>query len=172
MLFPLYVLNPRLRFPVVTLLIIVANILVMLLLTAADVDQAKVAAEYGFVPARLTFLGTGKVVGVPVETLNIFGIRGPQLVMQVSTDASDVYRTFFTMMFLHGGWLHLLSNMWTLWIFGPNIEDRLGRIVFPIFYVLGGVLAMLVFWATDPSGQTPVIGASGALAAVLGAYAV
>src|SRR6185436_4142400 len=78
----------------------------------------------------------------------------------------------FTMMFLHGGWIHLLSNMWTLWIFGPNIEDRLGRIVFPIFYALGGVVAMLAFWLSDPGGHMPVIGASGAVAAVLGAYAV
>src|SRR5690349_8082466 len=140
MLFPLYVLNPRLRFPVVTLLIIAANILVMLTLTAADVDQTKIAAEYGFVPERLTLLGSGKPVGVPIEPSNFFGMQGPRLVMQVSTDAPDVYRTFFTMMFLHGGWLHLLSNMWTLWIFGPNIEDRLGRIVFPIFYVLGSVV--------------------------------
>jgi len=172
MLFPLYVLNPRLRFPIVTLLIIAANILVMLMLTSADVDQAKIAAEYGFVPARLSLLGSGKVVRVPIEQLNILGMRGPQIVMQVSTDAPDVYRTFFTMMFLHGGWLHLLSNMWTLWIFGPNIEDRLGRVVFPMFYVLGGVLAMLAFWLSDPAGRMPVIGASGAVAAVLGAYAV
>jgi membrane associated rhomboid family serine protease len=133
-----------------------------------------VAAEYGFVPARLTLLGSGKAVDVPVQSLNFFGMRGPQFVKTVSTstDASDVYRSFFTMMFLHGGWLHLISNMWTLWIFGPNIEDRLGRIVFPMFYALGGVVAMLAFWGSDPAGRMPVIGASGAVAAVLGAYAV
>ena len=76
------------------------------------------------------------------------------------------------MMFLHGGWMHLLMNMWMLWLFGPNIEDRLGHLVFLMFYVLGGVVAMLAFWASDPDGRMPVIGASGAVAAVLGAYAV
>jgi len=173
MLFPLYVLNPRLRFPVVTLLIIAANIAVMAWLSQLrDIDQGKIAAEYGFVPARLTLLGSGKAVSVPVQTLRIFGVPGLQRVVEVSTDVRTVYRTFFTMMFLHGGWMHLLMNMWMLWLFGPNIEDRLGHLVFPMFYMLGGVVAMLAFWASDPSGRMPVIGASGAVAAVLGAYAV
>ena len=172
MLFPLYVLNPRLRFPIVTLLIIVANILVMGWFSQADVDQSKLTAEYGFVPARLTHLGSGKLVAVPIQSFNIFGMRGPPQVMVVSTDARDVYRSFFSMMFLHGGWMHLLMNMWMLWLFGPNIEDRLGHFVFAMFYALGGVVAMLAFWASDPAGRMPVIGASGAVAAVLGAYAV
>jgi membrane associated rhomboid family serine protease len=173
MLFPLYVLNPRLRFPIVTLLIIAANFLVMSWLSQVrEIDQNKIAAEYGFVPARLTLLGSGKLVNVPVQTLHFFGMPGPQLVMRVSTDGRDVYRSFFSMMFLHGGWMHLLMNMWMLWLFGPNIEDRLGHLVFPMFYALGGILAMLAFWASDPGGQMPVIGASGAVAAVLGAYAV
>jgi rhomboid family protein len=173
MLFPLYVLNPRLRFPIVTLLIIVANILVMGWLNQVrESDQSKIAAEYGFVPARLTHLGSGKPVNVPVHSFKNFGLPGLQLVQQVSTDAVDVYRSFFSMMFLHGGWMHLLMNMWMLWLFGPNIEDRLGHLVFPMFYALGGVVAMLAFWASDPGGHMPVIGASGAVAAVLGAYAV
>ena len=173
MLFPLYVLNPRLRFPIVTLLIIAANIAVMCWMnTLRDQDQSVVAAEYGFVPARLTNLGSRQGVNVPVQTIKIFGLPGPQLVHPVSTDARDVYPTFLTMMFLHGGWMHLLMNMWMLWLFGPNIEDRLGHLVFPMFYVLGGVVAMLAFWASDPAGRMPVIGASGAVAAVLGAYAV
>jgi membrane associated rhomboid family serine protease len=173
MLFPLYVLNPRLRFPIVTLLIIAANIAVMSWMnTLREQDQSVVAAEYGFVPARLTLLGTGKAVNVPVQTINIFRMPVLQRVTQVSTDARNVYRTFFSMMFLHGGWMHLLMNMWMLWLFGPNIEDRLGHLVFPMFYALGGVVAMLAFWASDPAGRMPVIGASGAVAAVLGAYAV
>jgi membrane associated rhomboid family serine protease len=173
MLFPLYVLNPRLRFPIVTLSIILANILVMGWLSQVrEIDQSKIAAEYGFVPSRLTLLGSGKLVNVPVQTLRIFGMPGPQLVRPVSTDARDVYRTFFSMMFLHGGWMHLLMNMWMLWLFGPNIEDRLGHLVFTMFYALGGILAMLAFWVSDPGGRMPVIGASGAVAAVLGAYAV
>jgi membrane associated rhomboid family serine protease len=173
MLFPLYVLNPRLTFPLVTLLIIAANVMVMGWLSQVRaIDQSRIAAEYGFVPARLTLLGSGRPVDVPVQTLRIFGMPGPQLVLRVSTDARSVYRSFFSMMFLHGGWMHLLMNMWMLWLFGPNIEDRLGHLVFTMFYVLGGIVAMLVFWASDPVGRMPVIGASGAVAAVLGGYAV
>jgi membrane associated rhomboid family serine protease len=173
MLFPLYVLNLRLRFPIATLLIILANTLVMGWLNQArGFDQGKIAAEYGFVPARLTLLGSGKAVDVPVHAIGRRGMLGLQLVQRVSTDARDVYRSFFSMMFLHGGWMHLLMNMWMLWLFGPNIEDRLGHFVFTMFYALGGVLAMLAFWASDPAGRMPVIGASGAVAAVLGAYAV
>jgi membrane associated rhomboid family serine protease len=173
MLFPLYVLNPRLRFPIATLLIIVANLLVMGWLSQMrGFERSKIAAEYGFVPARLTLLGTGKVVDVPVATRRKFGMPGPILIQQVTTDGRDVYRSFLSMMFLHGGWMHLLMNMWMLWLFGPNIEDRLGSLVFPMFYALGGVVAMLAFWLSDPAGRMPVIGASGAVAAVLGAYAV
>jgi membrane associated rhomboid family serine protease len=173
MLFPLYVLNPRLRFPIATLLIILANVVVMGWYNQArDFDQGKIAAEYGFVPARLTLLGSGKVVDVPIPSRRNLGIPGFQSVQRVSTDARDVYRSFFSMMFLHGGWMHLLMNMWMLWLFGPNIEDRLGHFVFTMFYALGGVVAMLAFWASDPTGRMPVIGASGAVAAVLGAYAV
>ena len=92
--------------------------------------------------------------------------------MHLTAEPGEVYLTFLTTMFLHGGWGHLLMNMWMLWIFGNNIEDRLGHLMYIVFYLLGGVLATLVFWASDPEGFMPVIGASGAVAAVLGAYAV
>ena len=152
MLFPLYVLNPRLRFPIVTLLIIVANILVMGWLSQVrDVEQSKIAAEYGFVPrtAHASRLRQGRRCAGP-DVRRSSGCQDRQLVERVSTDARDVYRRFFSMMFLHGGWMHLLMNMWMLWIFGPNIEDRLGHLVFSMFYVLGGVVAMLAFWVSDP----------------------
>ena len=76
----------------------------------------------------------------------------------------------FTHMFLHGGWLHILSNMWVLFIFGDNVEDRLGSVRYLLFYLTGGILAGLVqiFFSTD--ALTPSIGASGAIAAVLGGY--
>jgi membrane associated rhomboid family serine protease len=75
-------------------------------------------------------------------------------------------------MFLHGGWLHLAGNMWFLWIFGNNVEDRLGSWLYLVFYLVGGILATSCHWAYDPRSVTPVIGASGAVATVLGAYAV
>jgi membrane associated rhomboid family serine protease len=75
-------------------------------------------------------------------------------------------------MFLHGGWLHLLGNMWFLWIFGNNVEDRLGSLLFIVLYLVGGLMASAAYWMTDPGSRVPVIGASGAVAAVLGAYAI
>src|SRR4029078_1150865 len=91
-------------------------------------------------------------------------------------DQADVmYRelfTIFTSMFLHGGWLHLIGNMLYLWIFGNNIEDRLGRLPFILFYLAGGVAAAISQLLIAPGSTVPVIGASGAIAAVLGAYLV
>jgi len=77
-----------------------------------------------------------------------------------------------TSMFLHGGWLHLLGNMLFLWIFGNNVEDRLGRIPFLLFYLVGGVAAALTQVVIGPTSHVPLVGASGAIAAALGAYIV
>ena len=78
----------------------------------------------------------------------------------------------FTSMFLHGGWLHLLGNMLFLWIFGNNVEDRVGPIPFLLFYLVGGIAAALTQVVIDPSSNVPLVGASGAIAAALGAYIV
>ncbi|UVT18815.1 MAG: rhomboid family intramembrane serine protease [Nitrospira sp.] len=78
--------------------------------------------------------------------------------------------TLVTSMFLHGGWMHLLGNMLYLWIFGNNIEDVMGHAKFVVFYILSGILAALSHALTDPSSQIPMVGASGAISAVLGAY--
>jgi membrane associated rhomboid family serine protease len=80
--------------------------------------------------------------------------------------------TVVTSMFLHGGWIHLIGNMLYLWIFGNNIEDRLGRAGFLAFYLFGGAVAAATQVVIDPRSVTPVVGASGAIAAVLGAYVV
>jgi len=79
---------------------------------------------------------------------------------------------FLTSMFLHGGWLHILSNMWFLWIFGDNVEATLGSISFLIFYLFTGFAASLLQYFIDPASTIPVLGASGAIAGVLGAYLV
>lgn len=76
----------------------------------------------------------------------------------------------FTHMFLHGGWLHVISNLWTLFIFGDNVEDRMGSLRFLLFYVLGGLLAGLAQAMLNHGSTIPALGASGAIAAVLGAY--
>jgi membrane associated rhomboid family serine protease len=75
-------------------------------------------------------------------------------------------------MFLHGGWMHVIGNMWTLWIFGANVEDRMGPMRFLFFYLLCGLAAGLVQWLTNPDSTIPTVGASGAIAGIMGAYLV
>src|SRR5207253_4007000 len=79
---------------------------------------------------------------------------------------------FLTSVFLHGGWLHLIGNMWYLWIFGDNVEDRLGHFTYLIFYLLCGVGAGIVHTVVNYDSVVPSIGASGAIAGVLGAYVI
>ncbi len=83
---------------------------------------------------------------------------------------SGVFLTFFTSMFLHSGWLHLIGNLWVLWIFGDNIEDHLGHVVYPIFYLVCGVLAAMTQIYASPGSEIPSVGASGAIAGVMGAF--
>ena len=104
--------------------------------------------EYGVVPAQLTrAIASGAVLSAAVFAV-------------------------FTSMFLHGGWLHLLGNVLYLWIFGNNIEDRLGRLAFLGFYLLGGIAAAVTQVAIAPDSGVPLIGASGAIAATLGSYVI
>jgi membrane associated rhomboid family serine protease len=78
--------------------------------------------------------------------------------------------TLFTYMFLHGGWLHVIGNMWFLWVFGDNVEDRFGSVGFLLFYLIGGIAAIAVQIFVAPHSSVPAVGASGSVAAVLGAY--
>ena len=80
--------------------------------------------------------------------------------------------TILTSMFMHGSWMHLIGNMWFLWVFGNNIEDSMGHMRFIIFYLLCGVLASLTHIVTDPGSAVPTVGASGAISGVMGAYMV
>ena len=82
------------------------------------------------------------------------------------------WQAVLTSMFLHGGWMHLIGNMWFLWIFGNNVEDSMGHTRFALFYLLTGAAATLVHVATDPSSSVPTIGASGAISGIMGAYLV
>lgn len=83
---------------------------------------------------------------------------------------ADVLIPFFTSMFLHGGWMHVLGNMWWLFIFGDNVEDYLGHFKYLLFYILAGLMAMVTQVAIYPQSNIPTVGASGAIAGVLGAY--
>jgi membrane associated rhomboid family serine protease len=87
-----------------------------------------------------------------------------------AADPAGNFITIFTAMFMHGGWLHLLGNMLFLWIFGDNVEDRLGHAMFLVFYLLAGIAATLAQFAVAPHSTVPNVGASGAIAGVLGAY--
>ncbi|MBI2076389.1 MAG: rhomboid family intramembrane serine protease [Candidatus Aenigmarchaeota archaeon] len=80
--------------------------------------------------------------------------------------------TILTAMFLHGGFDHIFGNMWYLFLFGDNVEDRLGKIKYIMFYLLSGLAATFVHWLTDPKSLVPTLGASGAISGVLGAYLV
>jgi membrane associated rhomboid family serine protease len=127
--------------PLVNWLIIVANILVFLYQTRlSPLRLEQFINTYGLVPANLD--PTNPATWMPL----------------------------ITHMFLHGGWLHILSNLWILFIFGDNVEDRLGSLRYLLFYFIGGIVAGLVqiYFSLDP--LTPSIGASGAIAAVLGGY--
>jgi len=101
---------------------------------------------------------------IPYEFTHFVDITPPALV--------PVPLTIVTAMFMHGGWIHVLSNMLFLWIFGDNIEDKLGHFRYLSFYLLSGLIASLSHILTNPSSQVPSIGASGAIAGVMGAYMV
>lgn len=91
---------------------------------------------------------------------------------QFLADMNGEWKTVFSSMFLHGGWFHILSNMWILFIFGDNVEARMGGVRYLVFYLLSGAAAAFLQIVVDPASQTPMIGASGAVAGVLGAYLI
>ncbi len=105
---------------------------------------------FGIVPARYAHPAWAERVGFPV----------------------DNYWPLLTSMFLHGGWMHIIGNMWTLWIFGDNVEDRMGPLRFAVFYLLCGLVAAVVQGLTNADSVVPTVGASGAIAGVMGAYFV
>lgn len=137
-------------FPVVNWAIIIANTLVFLYQASlAPGALEQLIRNFGMVPARLS-----------LDDPTVW-LADPSIPL-----------TLVTSQFLHGGWLHLISNMWTLFIFGDNVEDRIGSGRFLLFYLLGGVAANLLQAFVNPNSSIPAVGASGAIAAVLGAYLV
>lgn len=170
---PLYDLNPHRRFPWVTLLIIVANVGALLWQGIEPNERnLEIVYRYGFIPKRVTELRTGKPLVVRPVEIDRRGQKIEGKPIELSTKGADVYLTFFTAMFLHGGLIHLGMNMWMLWIFGNNVEDRLGRFLYVCFYLVGGIAGTICQWLADPQVVVPMIGASGAVAAVLGGYAI
>ncbi|HVE68646.1 MAG TPA: rhomboid family intramembrane serine protease [Solirubrobacteraceae bacterium] len=161
-MFPLKDNIPTEHFPVVTLALIAINVVVFLFWQEpsgfSGVDQAKVV-EYGAIPYELTH--PGQHCAIAGTALACGDLR---------TDDAPTLLTLLTSMFMHGGFLHLGGNMLFLWIFGNNVEDAMGPLKFIVFYVVGGVAALAGQVAFDPDAAVPTIGASGAVAAVLGGY--
>jgi membrane associated rhomboid family serine protease len=192
---------PSDHFPVATVVIIAINVLVFLLFqgpsfsfSGADAVDTKVVVEYGAVPYRITHPGKecvlahvgiqkeapGQFVAVPEQDELL--CEGTEEFDAVATSGENVpveriheppaFLTIFSSMFMHGGWLHIAFNMLFLWIFGNNIEDAMGKVRFVLFYLLGGLAAAGLQVAVSPDSTVPLVGASGAIAAVLGGYAL
>ena len=135
--------------PIATWVLILANGMVFLFeLTMTEPVLERCFYMFGLVPARYTH---------------------PEWALQAGLSPGN-YWPFLTSMFLHGGWMHIIANMWTLWIFGDNVEDRMGPLRFVCFYLLCGLAAGVVHWFTNADSTLPTVGASGAIAGVLGAY--
>jgi len=147
-LIPLRDHNPRSRFPALTVALIAINLVVFLweYLLPPEARQHLVFAA-GAIPQEITTL---RDIGIP--------------------DLVPVPFTVLTSMFLHGSWLHVLGNMWFLWMFGDNLEDRMGKVRFLVFYLLTGAVGAVAQSFMMPRSLVPMIGASGAVAGVLGGY--
>ncbi len=189
---------PTGRFPVVTVVLIVINVVVFVwqLSLSDDANSSKSPhvrglsesderiIELGAIPYRLTHPGKG--CGVVTATSREALSRHDPVVCDgsakrreaeetpgvevVDLEEPPAWVTILTSMFMHGGWLHIIGNMLFLWVFGNNVEDRMGRLRFPIFYVLAGLTAVYAQSLVDTSSTVPTIGASGAVAGVLGGY--
>ncbi len=152
--------NPTLTTPVVTYGLIAVNVAVWLLIQGmgqSPVLEASVC-QYGVIPGRL------------------FGHLMPGMVVSLGPDVAcrigdfPAWATVLSSMFMHGGWLHLIGNMWFLWIFGNNVEDSSGRLRFLLFYLLCGAVAAGTQSVATPESPVPMVGASGAISGVMGAY--
>ena len=139
---------PSMRFPAVTVGLIVVNAFVFLFELGNTRGLDAVFYQWGIVPCSFT------------------GTCPARLRLLVHAN----YLSLLSSMFLHGGWMHIIGNMWSLWIFGDNVEDRMGRAGFLCFYLLSGLAAGILHIAFNPSSRVPTVGASGAIAGVMGAY--
>ncbi|MCL4273994.1 MAG: rhomboid family intramembrane serine protease [Anaerolineales bacterium] len=142
-MFPLYDTVRSRRFPIINWMLVLLNGLVFYYeLTLGETELHRFILDWGLVPAQLAL------------------------------DSTESWLRILSSMFLHGGWFHIISNMWILIIFGDNIEDRMGSTRFLIFYLLSGTAAALLQAFLYPTSNIPMVGASGAIAGVLGAYLV
>ena len=154
--------NPTLATPVVTILLISLNVAAWIFVQGmgSEPGLSRSVCQLGLIPGEL--LGTvpvGTTVRLSPGTVCVLG-------------ASQAWYTPLSSMFLHGGWFHLLGNMWFLWLFGNNVEDSMGRVRYATFYVLCGLAAAAAQTIMGPSSTIPMVGASGAISGVMGAYVI
>lgn len=161
-MFPLRDENPTVNTSVVTFSIIALNIFAWIFIQKMGVNPglAKSICQFGLIPGEfLEKVRPG--TAIPLGS-NLYCI----------TDAQGNWVTPITSMFMHGGWLHLIFNMWFLYIFGDNVEDAMGPVRFGVFYILCGIGAVTAQLISNPSTVIPMIGASGAIGGVMGGYAL
>jgi membrane associated rhomboid family serine protease len=160
--FPYHDENETLRTPVVTIALIAANVFAWIVIQGAGsaYELAASVCNLGLIPAEL-------MAAVPPGAVFPMGDN-----LVCLTDPGRQVSHIVTSMFLHGSWMHLLGNMWFLWLFGNNIEDSMTRPRFLVFYVASGLAAALLQVVTNPASTVPMVGASGAISGVMGAYLV
>lgn len=151
----------------VSLAFIAINIAVFLLLQGAGANTAGAEFTYGF--SAVPFEITNNVDLVEPETITV---EGQQVPVPQEPGPSPIWLTLFSSMFMHGGWLHLAGNMLFLWVFGDNVEHRIGHGLYVVFYLVAGVIASFAQIMIDTGSIIPTLGASGAISGVLGAYLV
>lgn len=159
--------------PVINYAMIAACTLVFLAQLADQADgDAELVERLGMIPARVVQPDERIERSERVAVVDRSG-RVVQVVersRELAAAPVHPWLTLLTCIFLHGGWMHFLGNMWFLFIFGDNVEDRIGHVGYLLFYLLSGVAASGAHLLSDPSSQVPTIGVSGAIASVMGAY--
>jgi membrane associated rhomboid family serine protease len=176
--FPLKDNIPNERFPLITVALIAINVVAYLLSIRHGGSffggpSTSTAVHYGAIPYELTHPSHHcdlAAVASAEGSASSVACQGEPGVSGNPPAQPPTWETVFTSMFLHGGFLHIFGNMLFLAIFGPNVEEAMGRIRFPVFYLLGGLAALAAQVAVDPNSNAPTLGASGAIAAVLGGY--
>ena len=154
--------NPTTRTPVVTIGIVALCALAFLAQGGGDSAIDTVTEHLSMVPARVS--------GDEEVTLQLASGRTRTVEVDLPPAWVPEWLTMLTCTFLHGGWMHLIGNLWVLWIFGDNVEERFGRLRYLLFYLGCGALASLTHYVSDPHSPLPTVGASGAIAGVMGAY--
>ncbi|MCO8125199.1 rhomboid family intramembrane serine protease [Stieleria sp. TO1_6] len=170
-MFPLRDNIPSRTTPFVCYFIVAACMLTFLMQLADGSGGNKMIQEYGMVPLRIS--APDQTPMIPQQVV-VQTTRGPMVTVEkrpMLPSKVSPYLTILTCIFLHGGWMHILGNMWFLYIFGDNVEDRLGHVGFALLYLVTGSLASLAHYVASPDSPIPTVGASGAIAGVMGAYA-